>query len=213
MAALKPETPEKPSPETALFVVFEGPDGAGKSTQLARLAERIEARGRRVVRLLEPTHGPVGAEIRRRAREGPPFGPREELELFLRDRRENVDRNVRPALARGDVVLQDRYFFSTAAYQAARPALGLTPGDVVALHDWAPRPDRVVLLDVPVDRGLARVARRGPGDAFEERTLQEAVRRNFLALAGSDPTISVVDAARPEAEVEADVWAAVASLL
>lgn len=200
-------------PARALFVVFEGPDGAGKSTQLTRLAARVEAHGRRVVRLLEPTHGPVGAEIRRRAREGPPFGPREELELFLRDRRENVEQNIRPALARGDVVLQDRYYHSTAAYQAARPALGLTPGDVVALHDWAPRPDRVLLLDLPVERGLARVARRGPGDAFEERTLQEAVRRNFLALAAADPTIAVIDAARPEAEVEAAVWAQVAPLL
>lgn len=197
-----------------LFIVFEGVDGAGKSSQLARLAERLSASGREVVRLVEPTHGPIGAEIRRRAREGPPLGAREELDLFLADRRGNVDDNVRPALARGAAVVQDRYYFSTAAYQAARPELGLGPDEVVALHaPWAPRPDVVLLLDLPVASGLERVARRGPGDAFEEVGRQEAVRRTFLALAAADPAFAVIDAAGDEAQIAERVWAAVAPLL
>jgi dTMP kinase len=197
-----------------VFIVFEGVDGAGKSSQLARLAERVDAAGREVVRLVEPTHGPIGAEIRRRAREGPPLGAREELDLFLADRRQNVDEQVRPALARGAVVVQDRYYHSTAAYQAARPELGLGPDEVIALHaGWAPRPDLVLLLDLPVARGLERVRRRGPGDAFEEVGRQEAVRRTFLALAAADPTFAVIDAARDPDPVAADVWARVVRLL
>lgn len=197
-----------------VFLVFEGVDGAGKSSQLQRLAERIEGMGRQVVRLAEPTHGPEGEEIRRRAREGPPLGAREELDLFLADRRRNVAENVRPALDRGDVVLQDRYFYSTAAYQAARPELGLTPRQVVELHaEWAPRPDLVLLLDLPVELGLARVAGRGAGDAFEQRDLQELVRRNFQALAQEEPNFRRIDAEPDPDLVALEVWMSVAPML
>lgn len=196
-----------------LFLVFEGIDGAGKSSQLQRLAARLRAAGHEVLCLREPTDGPCGAEIRRRAREGPPLPPQEELDLFLQDRRENVAERVLPALAAGKAVLQDRYFYSTAAYQAARPELGLSPAEVVSLHAWAPLPDLVLLLDLPVDEGLRRVVRRGRGDAFEERALQERVRKNFLALAARDPRFRRIDAGRPEEEVAAAVWDAVRPLL
>ncbi len=193
--------------------MLEGIDGAGKSTQLARLAERIAASGRRVVRLVEPTDGPHGRQIRERARHGPPLAPREELELFLADRRENVRDNVLPALERGDVVVQDRYYLSTAAYQAARPELGLAPEDVVRLHEWAPVPDLVLLLDLPVDEGLGRVGRRGAEDAFEDASLLARVRTNFLALAAHDPTIQRVDAGAAPDAVAAAIWERVAPLL
>ena len=196
-----------------VLVVFEGVDGAGKSTQLARLAERVAARGREVVRRFEPTDGPIGREIRRRAREGPPLTPREELDLFVADRREHVAEHVGPALARGAVVLQDRSFYSSAAYQGARPGLGLRPDEIVAMHAWCPRPDLVLVLDLPPADGLERVARRGRGDAFEERSLQEAVRAAFLALAVDDPRLRVVDARGPADEVAAAIWDHVAPLL
>lgn len=197
-----------------LFLVFEGIDGAGKSTQIQRLAQRIEALDRRVVRLAEPTHGPEGEEIRRRAREGPPLTAKEELELFLADRRRNVYESVRPALDRGEVVLQDRYFYSTAAYQAAREELGLTPRQVIELHaEWAPRPDLVLLLDLPVDVGLQRVSDRGAGDAFEQRSLQELVRGNFLRLAEEEPNFRQIDGQPDPDLIEVDVWMAVAPLL
>jgi len=197
-----------------LFIVFEGGDGAGKTTQLERLAARIEGLGRRVVRLVEPTHGPVGSEIRRRAREGPPLEPREELDLFVVDRRANVEENVLPALGRGDVVLQDRYFYSTAAYQGSRDVPGLGPGDVLGLHAWAPRPDLVVLLDLPVERGLARVRERVRGDGFEQEELQRRVREAFGGMARDAPGLfAVIDAARPPDAVAADVWERVAPLL
>lgn len=193
--------------------MLEGIDGAGKSTQLARLAERIAASGRRVVRLVEPTDGPRGRQIRERARHGPPLAPREELELFLADRRENVRDNVLPALERGEVVVQDRYYLSTAAYQAARPELGLTPEDVLRLHEWAPVPDLVLLLDLPVDEGLGRVGRRGAEDAFEDAALLARVRTHFLALAAHDPTIQRVDASAAPDAVAAAIWERVAPLL
>lgn len=194
-------------------MVFEGVDGAGKSSQLRRLAERLMARGRTVTRLVEPTDGPHGREIRRRAQHGPPMAPQEELDLFLADRRENVAHNIEPALERGEVVLQDRYFYSTAAYQAARPELGLTPSDVVALHDWAPVPDLVVLLDLPVETGLSRVSGRGARDAFEHAELQERVRANFLRLVEDVACFRRVDAGRTEEQVAAEVWALVEPLL
>jgi dTMP kinase len=196
-----------------LFIVFEGIDGAGKSSQLSRLAERFEAIGRTVVRTVEPTSGPHGTEIRRRAREGPALSPREELDMFLVDRRENVEQNVQPALEAGSVVLQDRYYFSTAAYQAARPALELTSADVLDMHDWAPSPDLVVLLDLDVGEGLSRVRGRGAGDAFEQEALQRAVRANFLAMAERDASFARVDASLSPDHVAAAIWERVAPLL
>jgi len=198
----------------SLFLVFEGIDGAGKSTQVETLAARLEGLGRVVRRLVEPTDGPAGREIRQRARHGPPLGAQEELDLFLTDRRTNVERNVLPALERGEVVIQDRYYFSTAAYQPTRAELGLTPADVVALHrEWAPLPDAVLWLDLPVEAGLARVERRGAGDAFEREDRQRAVRENFQALAADTPCFVAIDAAQPAAGVAAAVWAAVEPLL
>ena len=194
--------------------MFEGIDGAGKSSQVARLIEALQARGRSVERLVEPTDGPHGSELRRRARHGPPLSAQEELELFLADRRENVAEGILPALAAGRDVVQDRSYFSTAAYQATRPELGLSPDQIVALHsEWAPLPDLVLFLDLPVDVGLARVARRGAGDAFEVEGRQRRVRENFLALAAVTPCFRRVDAAQDPAAVAAAVWAHVLPLL
>jgi dTMP kinase len=198
-----------------VFLVFEGSDGAGKSSQLTRLAARLEADGHTVARLVEPSRGPLGTEIRERASgQGPPMSAQEELDLFVADRRQNVSQNVLPALERGEVVVQDRYFYSTAAYQSARPELGLTPSDVLALHDWAPQPDAVILLDLPVDEGLTRVRKRGVEDAFEGEDRQRKVRQAFLGMAEAAPGVfRRVDASQTEEQVAEAVWAAVAPLL
>jgi dTMP kinase len=197
-----------------LFLVFEGIDGAGKSSQVARLVEALEARGRVVERLVEPTDGPHGSELRHRARHGPPLSAQEELDLFLVDRRQNVAEGILPALAAGRDVVQDRSYFSTAAYQATRPELGLSPAEIVALHqEWVPMPDLVLFLDLPVDVGLARVQRRGVGDAFEEEGRQRRVRENFLALAAATPCFRRVDAEQDPASVAAAVWSHVQPLI
>jgi dTMP kinase len=193
-----------------LYVVFEGIDGAGKSVQIARLAARLERLGVVPVRLAEPTAGPIGREIRRRALEGPPLTPREELDLFLADRRENMQALVKPALERGAVVLQDRSFYSTLAYQCAREG-GPSEDDVRAAHAFVERPDVVLLLDVPVERALERVRSRGRADAFEERRYLERVRARFLAL--RDPVVRVVDGRAAEDVVAEAVWGIVEPLL
>jgi len=198
-----------------IFVVFEGIDGSGKTTQAERLAKRLEDRGLHVTRLVEPTRGPVGEEIRRRAREGPPLEPREELDMFLEDRRTNVRENVLPALARRDALVQDRSFLSTVAYQGARPELGLSREDLLRLHREMPKPDVIVLLDLDVDEGLARVSARGKRDAFEDRTYLERVLANFRELVGETGGTSVrrLDAGRTPDEVAEDVWQIVEPLL
>lgn len=198
-----------------MFIVIEGIDGSGKTTQIARLAKRIKATGRSVVTLAEPTREGAGAEIRDRAVNGPPMTAHEELDLFLDDRRRNVGENIRPALATGHVVLQDRYYFSTAAYQTTRPELGMTVEQVLDLHaGWAPVPDVVVLLDMDVDQAAQRIQGRGAITSFENIERQRTVRENFFYLAAIDDgeVFRLIPAIQDEAVVEHEVWLAVQGL-
>ncbi len=196
-----------------MFVVFEGIDGAGKTSQLHRLVNEMQEAGRCVVSLLEPTRGQYGSEIRTRAQHGPPMTPEEELELFLKDRRENVEQNILPALAAGKDVVQDRYYYSTAAYQAARPELKLTPAAVVDMHDWAPRPDLVILLDLPVEVSLLRLDKRGSLTVFEREAFQRHVRAGYLELSKLDDRFRVIDAEGSETQVAKAVLEAVSEVL
>jgi dTMP kinase len=160
-----------------LLIVFEGTDGSGKSTQLPRLASRLEAAGRSVVCTREPYGCPAGRAIRAMARSGRRVAPEQELAWFFEQRRAHVREVVRPALARGDVVLSDRYFVSTAVYQGAR---GLDSAAILTASEAEfPQPDLVLWLDLPVAEGLERAATRGDAHepAFEERAFLERVRR------------------------------------
>lgn len=200
--------------DRSLYIVFEGIDGAGKSSQIARLTERLVARGETPVRTFEPTRGPHGSEIRRRAAEGPPMTAAEELALFVADRRDHVRDVVAPALARGDVLLQDRSFYSTAAYQSARGAGAESApsiAEVLAANAFAPRPDLVVLLDLPAAEALRRVTGRGPADAFEDLDRLRAVREAFLSLA--DERFRVFDATLPPDRLADRIAAAALPLL
>ena len=194
-----------------LLIVFEGTDGSGKSTQLPRLATRLETAGRVVVRTREPYDCPAGRAIRALARSGARVAPEQELAWFFEQRRAHVREVVRPALARGDVVLSDRYFISTAAYQGAR---GLDAAQILAASEAEfPAPDLVLWLDLPVTEGLARTESRDePHEpAFEERTFLERVRAAMGALARD--YIVRVDARGSASEVEARVAAAVEAQL
>ncbi len=181
-----------------LYLAFEGTDGSGKSTQLPRLAARFEAAGRRVVRTREPYDCPAGRAIRAMARSGKRVSPERELAWFVEQRRAHVREVVRPALARGDVVLSDRSFVSSAAYQGAR---GLDAAAILAASEAEfPRPDLVLWLDLPAEEGLARAAARGePGEpAFEERAFLERVRETMTAL-GRDYVVRVDARGDPDA--------------
>ncbi|WP_431973598.1 dTMP kinase [Micromonospora haikouensis] len=206
----RPLMPAEHFVSSGLFVVFEGGEGAGKSTQLAALAERLRGQGREVVVTREPGATEVGARIRAllldATAEGP--SPRAEALLYAADRAHHVATVVRPALVRGAVVISDRYVDSSLAYQGAGRTL---PVDEVSwLSSWATgglKPDLVVLLDVEPHTGLSRVAARNEGpDRLEAESVafHERVRYAFLDLAANDPKrYLVLDASRPVEETAA----------
>lgn len=164
------------------LVAFEGIDGAGKSTQLARLAVALRGAGRHVIETREPSTGAWGRRIREMARSGARVAASEELRWFVEDRREHVARVIRPGLEAGAVVLTDRYFLSTVAYQGAR---GLDPARLLADAEAEfPLPDLALVLDVDPAAGLARVASRGGAaePAFEEAAFLARVVEIFRGL-------------------------------
>lgn len=172
-----------------LLVVLEGVDGAGKSSVLRGLADFCARQKILHVVSREPTQGRWGREIRRTAVTGR-LSLEEELELFLKDRREHVETLIRPSLEQGAVVLLDRYYFSSVAYQGAR---GADPQEVLERNEaFAPPPDLMLLLDCDPRVSLERVRGRGNPDAFEKLEALEAVRALFLSL--RRPYIRVVRA-------------------
>ena len=192
------------------LLVFEGIDGSGKTTAKGRVAAVLRERGFDVIELFEPTDGPHGRQIRHLARCGRArLSVEEELELFVQDRLENVEENIRPALARGAVILLDRYYFSTMAYQGARGV------DVEAIRHrneaFAPRPDRVLYFRVSVDEALGRIerARGGVTDVFEKRDYLERVKALFDRFAGRYDFFHTIDAKAGAQAVLAEVLGAI----
>ena len=196
------------------FVVVEGGEGAGKSTQVALLAEWLRAQGREVVVTYEPGDTKTGAAMRAvLLHADAPIDPRAELLLMLADRAEHVAEVIRPALARGAVVVCDRYTPSTLAYQGVARGLGVE--EVERLSRWAANglePDAVVVLDLPDVVAEARVA--ADRDRFERagERFHARVRAAYRALAADRGWI-VVDAGGSPADVAARVQAAVAPVI
>lgn len=179
------------------LIVIEGIDGGGKTTLRRGLAEALRAEGYEVVETKEPTDGPIGKKIREvsaTAALRAAITPEEELALFHEDRRAHVDTLVRPALARGAVVLQDRSFFSTAAYQGER---GLDREMILAeSRKIAPEPDLLILVDLDPAEALSRIRRsRSEADGFEREESLRRVRDAFHSVAS--PNKIVVDGAKP----------------
>ena len=166
-----------------LLIVFEGIDGSGKSTQVQLLKNRLREMRLPFRSFREPTRGKWGKKIRQKARRAGSLTPEQELELFLRDRRENVRRNLRPALAAKKIVLLDRYYFSTIAYQGAR---GIDPDKIRAANEeFAVIPDLVFILDLDPRKGLGRIEGRSVREAhFEQEERLVKVREIFLGLKG-----------------------------
>lgn len=173
-----------------LFIVIEGIDGTGKSTQASRLGEWFRAQGREVVVSREPTAGPWGKKVRESAASGR-LSPEEELEYFLNDRRQHVKELIAPSLAAGKVVILDRYYFSTMAYQGAR---GFDPSEIRRQNEaFAPVPDRLLILDLDVDSALERIGARGDtANEFEKRENLVRCQEIFLSLRGED-FVRVID--------------------
>jgi dTMP kinase len=214
----RPLSPTEPFVRHGVFVVFEGGEGAGKSTQVRRLAEALSAAGRDVVVTREPGATGMGSRIRGLVLDrGDAPSPRAEALLYAADRAHHVATVVRPALARGATVISDRYVDSSLAYQGAGRTLPVQ--EISWLSSWATgglKPDLVVLLDVDPAVGLHRVDARGQGAdrlESESRAFHERVRYAFLDLAAGDPKrYLVLDAARPAAEIGDMVRARVEAL-
>jgi dTMP kinase len=146
---------------TGLLLALEGVDGSGKTTQGRLLAAALRRRGSELVLTREPGSGPAGEKLRRYL-SGPTrhLSPAVELALFIADRREHVAQVIKPALAAGRLVITDRYYYSSVAYQGA---LGLNPAHILAANEsFAPRPDLVFILTLPPVLAAARLS-RSPG--------------------------------------------------
>ena len=206
--------PARPYP--GFFLVFEGGEGAGKSTQVQAVAAWFAARGLEVVSTREPGATDVGRRLRAVLLDPEvTLSPRGEALLYAADRAEHVATVVRPALRRGAAVISDRYVDSSLAYQGAGRDLDM---DAVArLSEWATGdlvPDLTVLLDLPPEIGLARAQQRGGHDRLEREQIEfhERVRAHFLRLADKEPSrYAVIDATAPVADVTARVLVAVAA--
>ena len=185
-----------------VLVNLEGIDGCGKSTQSELLLEKLEGEGEKVIILKEPTKRPHGQKLwdvlhgKRKATN------EEILELFVLDRIQHVEEKIQPALDDGTVILMDRYYYSSMAYQVAG---GIDVEEIREKHSFAPKPDIVLIFDLPVSIALERVKGHSDADEFEKEEHLEKVRVAYLDLE-NDPLVRIVDATRTPEGIFGDVW-------
>ncbi|ALN19951.1 dTMP kinase [Ectopseudomonas mendocina] len=204
---------------TGLFITLEGPEGAGKSTNREYLAERLRERGIDVLLTREPGGTPLAERIRELLLEPSDESMAADTELLLvfAARAQHLQQVIRPALAKGCVVLCDRFTDATYAYQGG--GRGLSIERIAQLEQFVQgelRPDLTLIFDLPVEIGLARAAARGRLDRFEQegRGFFEAVRQAYLQRAAQAPQrYRVLDAGQTLAQVQADIDALLPSLL
>lgn len=212
--------PARPARCPGCLITFEGVEGSGKTTQVRLLCDWMAAAGMPLTALREPGHTPLGESIRGilLAHGEEELRPETEVFLFAAARAQVVGQVIMPALARGDVVVSDRFTDSTIAYQGF--ASGVDRAFLTAVNERAAaglRPDLTVLLDLPADLGAERRAGRiGGQDRIERRpaAYHEAVRRGYLALAAEEPDrFAVIDGRSSVASVRDQVRGAVVALL
>jgi len=201
-----------PSSKRGILVAIEGIDGCGKSTLVRALGAALEERGIAHNLTAEPTQGKYGKEIRglaEKGREG--VSVEDETRLFVEDRREHVRDLIAPALAAGKVVITDRYYFSTMAYQGAR---GADPAAIENENlEFAPRPDLLVLLRLPVDEALLRIqeSRGDTPDHFEGEAYLRGVAEIFETVKGTN--LMRVDATHTTHTMRDEIMAALLPIL
>ncbi|MEK6796703.1 MAG: dTMP kinase [Spirochaetota bacterium] len=191
------------------LIVFEGIDGSGKSTQADMLYQRLDREGQHSVLLSEPTRTGHGKTIRD-SFTGERFSPEEELRLFTLDRKDDLRNNILPVLLRGDIVVLDRYYYSTAAYQGAR---GLDWKTILCDQElFVYRPDILFLVDIPVTTAIERIrSARGGGNSFEAADYLERVRSLFLSMRYE--YLHVLSGERPAADLADDIYGIIAGIL
>ena len=204
------------------FVTFEGIDGSGKSTQLRLLEAQLRREGVDVTVTCEPGGTPLGRQLRRTFLEtSEAVSPRAELLLFAADRAQHIDHLIRPALDAGGLVISDRYADATTAYQGA--GRGFEPAIVARVIELATaglRPDLTIFFDISVETAIRRMAQRSDSEATRNRMDGESfdfysrVRNAYLMIAANEPErFRIVDAERPVAEIQPDVYRLVTEVI
>jgi dTMP kinase len=185
-----------------VLVNLEGIDGCGKSTQSKLLREKLEGEGEKVIILKEPTKRPHGQKLWDMLHGKRKATNEEILELFVLDRKQHVEEKIQPALNDGTVILMDRYYYSSMAYQVAG---GIDVEDIREKHAFAPKPDIVLIFDLPVSVALERVKGHSDADEFEKDEHLKKVRIAYLDLE-NDPLVRIVDATGTPEEIFGNVW-------
>jgi len=181
-----------------ILLALEGIDGAGKTTQAALLKAVLETKNFPVVTLKEPTNRKYGKQIKKLVHEHRNLSPSDELKLFIKDRRDHVTNEIKPLLKKKVIVIMDRYFYSTAAYQGVLEDVGKTVDAILQQNrQFAPEPDLTIILDVPPRVGLWRIknGRNNQLTLFEKEAYLEMVREKFLDL--KSHSVQVMDGTRP----------------
>jgi dTMP kinase len=195
-----------------VLIALEGIDGCGKSTQAELLASALRERGLEVVLTCEPTDSPLGRQIREYFQGSERYlSPKEELNLFMADRREHVAEVIEPALAEGKIVVCDRYYYSSVAYQGA---LGLDPDRILAQNEvMAVRPDLTVILTLPVAQALARLSGtpQRPRQVSDDPAYLERVAAIYAGLKG--PHLRHLEASVPPEAVQATLLSLILEFL
>jgi len=181
-----------------ILIVFEGIDGSGKSVQAQLLQEKLQDKGFDVVSFQEPSGSRWGREIKNKALYPDSLSPEEELDLFVKDRRENVEKNLKPALEAKKVVILDRYYYSTISYQGAR---GIDTERIRKINEqFAPQADLVFILDIDPRAGLDRIKdRKNKERLFEREDYLVKVDQIFRSFRGKN--IIHVDALEAAEEI------------
>ncbi len=181
------------------FIVFEGIDGSGKSTQCDLLFKHVIGLGLPAVRLSEPTNGKWGQKIRAMLGEKTMAPVEEQLDLFIKDRGEDAAKNIIPALKENKLVIMDRYYYSNAAYQGAA---GLAPERIIRenRNRNVPEPDRIYYIDMPPEEAIKRIAGRNHAkDIFEKEAFLNKVREIFNSIA--DEKFLIIDGTKKVGEI------------
>jgi dTMP kinase len=183
-----------------LFIVFEGIDGSGKSTQCDLLFVHVASLGLQAVKLAEPTDGTWGRAIRSILKKADMPAAEEQLRLFILDRQDDVRNNILPALKDKKIIIMDRYYYSNAAYQGAA---GLAPEHIIAENRNMrfPEPDRIYFIDIPPETAIQRVSGRSnkKKEIFEKESFLQKVREIFLTIA--DERFMVIDGTKKIEEI------------
>lgn len=195
--------------QKGLLIVFEGIDGTGKSTQIDLLAQHLRNRNYPIVTTREPTNGQYGKRIRELYSNRKDFTKEDELDLFLNDRKEHVENLIQPALSEKKIILCDRYFLSTAAYQGV---VGFNPNEILERNSFAPDPDIALLFVIPPVLSAQRIASRGDTLNDFER-LEELRKVSELFLSLQMPYIVNIDASETIAKIHEKVVDIVTDLL